>query len=323
METKILEAHKLVQVICDNVEKVIIGKRHAIEMALIAFISQGHLLIEDSPGMGKTMFARSLAKSFGTKFKRIQFTPDLLPGDITGVSVFNQKTSCFEFHPGPILANIILADEINRATPKTQSALLECMEELQVTVDGVTYNMPRPFHIIATLNPLEYEGTFPLPETQLDRFMMRLDLGYPTLAEEITIMEKQQYRHPIEDLSQVAEDKDLTLIQEAVKTVYVDQLVKQYIAQLVEATRHHPTIHLGASPRGSLALFRTAQARALTDGRDFVLPDDVKALAGPVLSHRIVVNIGNDGYDTKGRAIIAEILGTVPVPGTMPGKGKR
>jgi MoxR-like ATPase len=323
VETKILEAHKLVQVICDNVEKVIIGKRHAIEMALIAFISQGHLLIEDSPGMGKTMFARSLAKSFGTKFKRIQFTPDLLPGDITGVSVFNQKTSCFEFHPGPILANIILADEINRATPKTQSALLECMEELQVTVDGVTYNMPRPFHIIATLNPLEYEGTFPLPETQLDRFMMRLDLGYPTLAEEITIMEKQQYRHPIEDLSQVAEDKDLTLIQEAVKTVYVDQLVKQYIAQLVEATRHHPTIHLGASPRGSLALFRTAQARALTDGRDFVLPDDVKALAGPVLSHRIVVNIGNDGYDTKGRAIIAEILGTVPVPGTMPGKGKR
>lgn len=323
METKILEAHKLVQVICDNVEKVIIGKRHAIEMALIAFISQGHLLIEDSPGMGKTMFARSLAKSFGTKFKRIQFTPDLLPGDITGVSVFNQKTSCFEFHPGPILANIILADEINRATPKTQSALLECMEELQVTVDGVTYNMPRPFHIIATLNPLEYEGTFPLPETQLDRFMMRLDLGYPTLAEEITIMEKQQYRHPIEDLSQVAEDKDLTLIQEAVKTVYVDQLVKQYIAQLVEATRHHPTIHLGASPRGSLALFRTAQALALTDGRDFVLPDDVKALAGPVLSHRIVVNIGNDGYDTKGRAIIAEILGTVPVPGTMPGKGKR
>jgi len=323
VETKILEAHKLVQVICDNVEKVIIGKRHAIEMALIAFISQGHLLIEDSPGMGKTMFARSLAKSFGTKFKRIQFTPDLLPGDITGVSVFNQKTSCFEFHPGPILANIILADEINRATPKTQSALLECMEELQVTVDGVTYNMPRPFHIIATLNPLEYEGTFPLPETQLDRFMMRLDLGYPTLAEEITIMEKQQYRHPIEDLSQVAEDKDLTLIQEAVKTVYVDQLVKQYIAQLVEATRHHPTIHLGASPRGSLALFRTAQARALTDGRDFVLPDDVKALAGPVLSHRIVVNIGNDGYDTKGRAIIAEILGTVPVPGTIPGKGKK
>jgi MoxR-like ATPase len=320
VETKILEAHKLVQVICDNVEKVIIGKRHAIEMALIAFISQGHLLIEDSPGMGKTMFARSLAKSFGTKFKRIQFTPDLLPSDITGVSIYNQKTNSFEFHPGPILANIILADEINRATPKTQSALLECMEELQVTVDGVTYNMPRPFHIIATLNPLEYEGTFPLPETQLDRFMMRLDLGYPTVTEEITIMEKQQYRHPIEDLQQVAEGKDLTLIQEAVKSVYVDQLVKQYIVQVVEATRHHPTIHLGASPRGSLALFRTSQARALIDGRDFVLPDDIKALAGAVLSHRIVVNIGNDGYDAKGRTIVTEILERVPVPGTLPGK---
>jgi MoxR-like ATPase len=323
VETKILEAHKLVQVICDNVEKVIIGKRHAIEMALIAFISQGHLLIEDSPGMGKTMFARSLAKSFGTKFKRIQFTPDLLPSDITGVSIYNQKTNSFEFHPGPILANIILADEINRATPKTQSALLECMEELQVTVDGVTYSMPRPFHIIATLNPLEYEGTFPLPETQLDRFMMRLDLGYPTVTEEITIMEKQQYRHPIEDLQQVAEGKDLTLIQEAVKSVYVDQLVKQYIVQVVEATRHHPTIHLGASPRGSLALFRTSQARALIDGRDFVLPDDIKALAGAVLSHRIVVNIGNDGYDAKGRTIVTEILERVPVPGTLPGKAGR
>jgi MoxR-like ATPase len=323
VETKILEAHKLVQVICDNVEKVIIGKRQVIEMALIAFISQGHLLIEDSPGMGKTMFARSLARSFGTRFKRIQFTPDLLPGDITGVSVYNQKTNSFEFHPGPIMANIILADEINRATPKTQSALLECMEELQVTVDGVTYNMPRPFHIIATLNPLEYEGTFPLPETQLDRFMMRLDLGYPTVAEEITIMEKQQFRHPIEDLTQVAEEKDLMLIQEAVKSVYVDRLVKQYIVEVVEATRHHPTIHLGASPRGSLALFRTSQARALIDGRDFVLPDDVKALAGPVLSHRIVVNIGNDGHDNKGRTIIAEILRTVPVPGTMPGKASK
>lgn len=320
METKILEAHNLVQTICDNVEKVIIGKRHAIELALIAFISQGHLLVEDSPGMGKTMFARSLAKSFGAKFKRIQFTPDLLPSDITGVSIYNQKTSSFEFHPGPILANIILADEINRATPKTQSALLECMEELQVTVDGVTYNMPRPFHIIATLNPLEYEGTFPLPETQLDRFLMRLDLGYPSLAEEITIMEKQQFRHPIEDLKQVAEAKDLTLIQDAVKSIYVDQLVKQYIAQVVESTRHHPAIHLGASPRGSLALFRTSQARALIEGRNFVLPDDVKALAEPILSHRLIINVSSNGYDAKGQGIIAEILQRVTVPGTMPGK---
>src|SRR5512136_848448 len=203
-------------------------------MALIAFISQGHLLIEDSPGVGKTMFARSLAKSFGTRFKRIQFTPDMLPGDITGVSVYNQKTGSFEFHPGPIMANIVLADEINRATPKTQSALLECMEEHQITVNGTTYDIPRPFHIIATLNPLEYEGTFPLPETQLDRFLLRLDLGYPSVSEEITIMEKQQFKQPIEELGQVARESDLTVVQEAVKTVRVERLVKQYIATVVE-----------------------------------------------------------------------------------------
>jgi MoxR-like ATPase len=320
VEDKILQAHKLVRAICDNVEKVIIGKRPAIEIALIAFLSQGHLLIEDSPGVGKTMFARSLAKSFGTKFKRIQFTPDLLPGDITGVSIYNQKTGGFEFHPGPILANIVLADEINRATPKTQSALLECMEEHQMTVDGTTYRMPRPFHIIATLNPLEYEGTFPLPETQLDRFLIRLDLGYPSIDEEITIMEKQQYKHPIEDLQQVAEESDLTLIQEAVKTIFVDKLVKQYIASIVETTRHHPAIRLGSSPRGSLALFRTSQARALIQGREFVLPDDVKALAEPVLAHRLIVNISTNGYDAKGKVLIAELLEKVTVPGTIPGK---
>lgn len=320
METKILEAHRLVQSICNNVEKVIIGKRPAIELALIAFLSQGHLLIEDSPGVGKTMFARSLAKSFGTRFKRIQFTPDLLPSDITGVSIFNQKTGSFEFHPGPIMANIVLADEINRATPKTQSALLECMEEHQITVDGTTYDMPHPFHIIATLNPLEYEGTFPLPETQLDRFVIRLDLGYPSISEEITIMERQQFKHPIEDLGQVARESDLTLIQEAVKTIRVERLVKQYIATIVEATRHHPAIHLGASPRGSLALFRTSQARALIKGRDYVLPDDVKALAEPVLSHRLVVNLNSNGNDGKGHSLIAEVLGKVPVPGTIPGR---
>jgi MoxR-like ATPase len=319
VETKILEAHKLVQNICDNVEKVIIGKRHAVELALIAFLSQGHLLIEDSPGVGKTMFARSLAKSFGTKFKRIQFTPDLLPSDITGTSIYNQKNQSFEFHPGPIMANIVLADEINRATPKTQSALLECMEEHQVTVDGTTYKMPRPFHIIATLNPLEYEGTFPLPETQLDRFLIRMDLGYPSIAEEVTIMERQQFKHPIEELGQVAEEAALTFIQEAVKTIHVDQSVKQYIALVVEATRHHPAIHLGSSPRGSLALFRTSQARALIEGRDFVLPDDIKALAHSVLAHRLIINLSTNGYDSKGQALIAEILQKVPVPGTLPG----
>jgi MoxR-like ATPase len=320
VETKVWEAHKLVQAVCDNVEKVIIGKRHVIELALVAFLSQGHLLIEDSPGVGKTMFARSLAKSFGTKFKRIQFTPDLLPSDITGVSIYNQKNSSFEFHPGPIMANIVLADEINRATPKTQSALLECMEERQITVDGTTYKVPHPFHIIATLNPLEYEGTFPLPETQLDRFLIRLDLGYPSISEEIIIMEKQQFRHPIEELGQVAEESDLTLVQEAVKTIHVDHSVKRYIASVVEATRRHPVISLGSSPRGSLALFRTSQARALLKGRDFVLPDDVKALAEPVLAHRLVINSSSNGYDEKGHALIAEILGKVQVPGTIPGR---
>jgi MoxR-like ATPase len=322
LDTSILEAHKLVQAICDNVEKVIVGKRRAIELALIAFLSQGHLLIEDSPGVGKTMFARSLAKSFGTKFKRIQFTPDLLPGDITGVSIYNQKNSSFEFHPGPIMANIVLADEINRATPKTQSALLECMEEHQMTVDGITYSMPNPFHIIATLNPLEYEGTFPLPETQLDRFLIRLDLGYPSVAEEITIMEKQQFRHPIENLEQVAAETDLTLVQKAVRTIYVNNLIKQYIASIVEATRRHPSIYLGASPRGSLALFRTSQARALIQGRDYVLPDDVKVLAEPVLGHRIVVNVSSNGHNGqgKGHSVIAEILERIPVPGVVPGR---
>jgi MoxR-like ATPase len=318
VETKILEAHSLVQSICDNVEKVIIGKRQVIEMALIAFLSQGHLLIEDTPGVGKTMFARSLAKSFGTTFKRIQFTPDLLPSDITGVSIFNPKNNNFEFHNGPIFANIVLADEINRATPKTQSALLECMEEHQITVDGITHPLPSPFNIIATLNPLEYEGTFPLPETQLDRFLIRVDLGYPSIADEITIMEKQQFRHPIDYLDQVAEETDLTLIQRSVKTIYVNQLVKEYIANIVAATRHHPSIHLGASPRGSLALFRASQARALIEGRDFVLPDDVRFLVQPVLGHRLVLNMSNDGQNGRIPAVISEILEKTPLPADLP-----
>ncbi|MBN1190752.1 MAG: MoxR family ATPase [Dehalococcoidales bacterium] len=318
METKILEAHSLVQSICDNVEKVIIGKRPVIEIALIAFLSQGHLLIEDTPGVGKTMFARSLARSFGTRFKRIQFTPDLLPGDITGVSVYSQKNDNFEFRPGPLFANIVLADEINRATPKTQSALLECMEERQVTVDGITHPLPNPFNIIATLNPLEYEGTFPLPETQLDRFLIRVDLGYPSISDEITIMEKQQFRHPIEYLEQVAEETDLTTVQKFVRSIYVNQPVKEYIAAIVAATRRHPSIHLGASPRGSLALFRASQARALIEGRDFVLPDDVRLLAQPVLGHRLVMNISNDGQNGSIKAVISDILEKVPLPATLP-----
>lgn len=323
MESKLVEARELIQTIISNVEKVIVGKRQAVELALTALLSQGHLLIEDAPGMGKTMFARSLAKSIGCKFKRIQFTPDLLPGDITGVSIYNQKTSDFEFHPGPIMAQVVLADEINRATPKVQSALLECMEERQMTVDGTTYKMPHPFHIVATQNPIEYEGTFPLPETQLDRFLLRLSLGYPSTADEIVIMEKQQFVHPIDQLSQVAEATDIIRLQDTVKAIYVDNLVKQYIVSVVEATRHHPAVYLGASPRGSLALFRTAQARALIQERDYIIPDDVKALAEPVLAHRLIIRFGAQTHDRSGRAIIAEVLEGVPVPGALPTRSSR
>jgi MoxR-like ATPase len=242
----------------------------------------------------------------------------MLPGDIIGVSIYNQKTCDFEFRPGPIMAQVVLADEINRATPRVQSALLECMEERQITVDGVTYAMPLPFHVLATQNPIEYEGTFPLPETQLDRFLMRISLGYPSVTDEVVIMERQQYRRPIEQISAVAEAADLLQLQEAVKGIYVDDLVKQYIAALVEATRHHADIYLGSSPRGSLALFRTAQARALLEGRDFVLPDDIKALAEHVLAHRLVLHPTNGSKEKGARTIIAELLDTIPVPGAIP-----
>ena len=313
-----VEAHDLVESIIANMEKVIVGKRKAVELAVMALISQGHLLIEDAPGVGKTMLARSLAKSINCTFKRIQFTPDMLPGDITGVSVYNQKTSDFEFRPGPAMAQIVLADEINRATPKVQSALLECMEERQITVDGTTYKMAPPFHVLATQNPIEYEGTFPLPETQLDRFLLRISLGYPAPSDEIAIMDRQQYHHPIDLLSPVADAADVITLQEAVKKIYVDNLIKQYIVSLVEATRQHAAIYLGASPRGSLALFRSSQARALMQGRDFVIPDDVKALAEFVLAHRLILLSTSQSQDKSGRACVAEILETIPVPGTLP-----
>jgi MoxR-like ATPase len=310
------KAQKLAQAITGNVEKVIIGKGNTVELAVIALMSKGHLLIEDAPGVGKTMLARSLAKSLDCSFKRIQFTPDMLPGDITGVSIYNQKISDFEFRPGPVMAQIVLADEINRATPKVQSALLECMEEGQITVDGIPNKMPSPFHVLATQNPIEYEGTFPLPETQLDRFILRVSIGYPTASDEVKIIEKQQYHHPILELKAVATASDLEKLQEAVKEVYVDDLVKQYIVTIVGATRNHAAIYLGASPRGSLALFHTAQARALLQGRDFVLPDDVKALAEPVLAHRLIVRLTDASMDKSGRTIVNELINTIPVPGT-------
>jgi len=303
------------QRVVQNVEHVIVGKHQEVELALIALLCQGHLLIEDVPGVGKTVLAKSLARSIGCAFKRIQFTPDLLPSDVTGVSVYNQKTGEFEFRPGPVLAQVVLADEINRATPRTQSALLECMEERQITVDGLTHPMPRPFLVMATQNPIEYEGTFPLPEAQLDRFLIRLSLGYPGKGDELTILERQQIAHPIEQLAQVVDAAELLDTQQEIRGIYVDGLVREYIVAAVAATRRHPEVYLGASPRGSLGLFRAAQARAALLGRDYVIPDDVKALAEPVLAHRIIVSPSARVRSIGSKAVVAEVLQSIPVPG--------
>ena len=305
-----------------NVEKVIVGKTSEVRLAVICLICQGHLLIEDVPGVGKTTLARSLAKSTGCSFSRIQFTPDILPSDVTGVSVFNQRSSDFEFRAGPLAAQIVLADEINRATPKTQSALLEAMEERQITVDGVSRKLPSPFMVMATQNPIEYEGTFPLPEAQLDRFLMRVHLGYPTNTDEVLMMDAQQTLHPIERLEQITNSDEIIDIQRAVKEIYVDPLIKQYIVSLVDMTRHHEAVYLGASPRGSLALYRTAQARALLDGRDFVIPDDVKELAYTTLGHRVIVSPSARVKSISASDIILGCLERVPVPGTRARGGR-
>ncbi len=306
----------LAERVLDNVGRVILGKDEEVRLTLVALLCEGHLLIEDVPGVGKTMLARAIARSIGCTYRRIQFTPDMLPSDVTGVSVFNQKTLEFEFRPGPIMAQIVLADEINRATPKTQSALLEAMEERQVTVDGVTYPMARPFLVLATQNPIEYEGTFPLPEAQVDRFLIRLRLGYPLKRQEMEILDRQAQRHPIETLEQVVSVEELTEAQEAIKQVYVDESVKEYIVDLVTTTRDHPDIYLGASPRGSLALFRAARAWAALHGRDFVLPDDVKRLAGPTLAHRLIVNPSARIKNVDASTVVQEALQHTPVPGS-------
>ncbi len=302
--------------IIENVQKVILGKDHEVRMTLVALLCEGHLLIEDVPGVGKTMLARSFSRSIGCEYRRIQFTPDMLPSDVTGVSVYNQKTQEFEFRHGPIMAQIVLADEINRATPKTQSALLEAMEERQVTVDGQTYEMARPFLILATQNPIEYEGTFPLPEAQVDRFQMRIRLGYPAKSQEIEILGKQAQAHPIDSLEQVVSADELMATQAAIREVYVDDAVKEYIVDLVTVTRDHPDVYLGASPRGSLALFRAGRAWAALAGRDYVLPDDIKLLAEATLAHRLIVSPSARIKNVDARQVIEDALQHTPVPGS-------
>jgi MoxR-like ATPase len=309
------DVRALAQRITDNVENVIVGKHEAVQLTTISLLCEGHVLIEDVPGTGKTMLAKSVSRSLGCSFRRLQFTPDMLPSDVTGVSVFNQKTREFEFRPGPVMAQIVLTDEINRATPKTQSALLEAMEERQITVDGVTYPMELPFLVLATQNPIEYEGTFPLPEAQLDRFMMRISLGYPDINDETTMLDRQQHAHPVTRIEQVVSAQELIDAQRRIKDVYINDLVKEYIVKLVNATRRHPDVYLGASPRGSIALYKTGQARAAILGRDYVIPDDIKALAMVTLAHRLIISPSARIKNVDPRAVIQEILDSTPVPG--------
>ncbi|MGI8691049.1 MAG: AAA family ATPase [Thermomicrobiales bacterium] len=302
-----------------NVERVIVGKHREVQLTLIALLCRGHVLIEDVPGVGKTVLAKTIARSIGCSFKRIQFTPDLLPGDVTGVSIFNQGSRVFEFRPGPVVAQIVLADEINRATPKTQSALLEAMEERQITVDGETHDLPMPFVVLATQNPIEYEGTFPLPEAQLDRFLLRISLGYPTHMEEISVLQNQMSGHPLSRIEQVVDVSELVTAQQyIIENVRVDPLILEYIVSMAEATRRHDEIYLGASPRGTLGLLASARAWAALAGRDYVLPDDVKALAEPVLAHRLIVSPAARMRNIDGRGIVRELLQRVPVPGATP-----
>ena len=297
-----------------SIEKVIVGKREVIELALVALLCEGHILIEDVPGIGKTTLAKAIARSLGCAFQRIQFTPDLLPSDVTGISFFNQKKQEFEFRPGPILAQIVLADEINRATPRTQSALLEAMQERQVTIDGVTHLLPRPFLVLATQNPIELEGTFPLPEAQIDRFLLRIKLGYPSEEEENQILLRFEGGDPLSDLQPIMAAEELVELQRARKQVRVEESVRRYIVQVARATRQHDSVQLGVSPRGTLALYKAAQALAALRGRDYVLPDDVKRLVGPVLTHRIIINPQTRLRGRTPEEVLQETISAVPVP---------
>ncbi|MBI0581050.1 MoxR family ATPase [Neobacillus cucumis] len=297
-----------------NIEKVMIGKRNVAELSLVSLLAGGHVLLEDVPGVGKTMMVRALAKSVDAKFRRIQFTPDLLPSDVTGVSIYNPKEMEFQFRPGPLMGNIILADEINRTSPKTQSALLEGMEEASITIDGVTHKLQKPFFVMATQNPIEYEGTYPLPEAQLDRFLLKMKMGYPDLGEEIEVLNRAQKIPPIDELEPVIDLAGLLLLQQEIKEVFVDDTMKRYIVEVVSRTRGHGSVYLGASPRGSIALMKVAQAYAFMYGRDFVLPDDIQYLAPFVLSHRIILKSEAKFEGISAEEVISGIVGRVPVP---------
>ena len=300
--------------IIGNVEQAIVGKRKQLVLSLVTWFSGGHILLEDVPGVAKTMLARALARSVGCKFKRVQYTPDLLPTDVTGTSIFNQKKSQFEFRPGPVFTQILLADEINRATPRTQASLLEAMAEARVTVDGNTHALEPPFIVIATQNPVDHEGTFPLPEAQLDRFMMRFSLGYPSMQEELRMLELLQHSHPVERLQPVAEASEIAAAQQVIRSVHVDPRVREYLLQIISQTRQNPDLALGGSPRATIALFRCAQAMAAIRGRSFVLPDDIKKIIAPVMNHRVIVRPESRLRKITGDKVIEEILGEIAVP---------
>ncbi|MDM5356821.1 MoxR family ATPase [Peribacillus sp. ACCC06369] len=308
------QINQKLEMILGNIEKVIIGKRDIAELSIVALLSGGHVLLEDVPGVGKTVMVRALAKSIGASFKRIQFTPDLLPSDVTGVSIFNPKEQEFIFRPGPIMGHIILADEINRTSPKTQSALLEAMEEASVTIDGVTRGLEKPFFVMATQNPIEYEGTYPLPEAQLDRFLLKMKMGYPSVEDEMEVLHRAQHMAPLEELESVITIDELIALQAEVKAVIVDDIIKRYIVELAIRTRTHEGVYLGVSPRGSIALMKAAQAYALIQGRDYVLPDDIQYLVPFVFSHRLILKpeANYDGFDAG--MVIHEIVATTQVP---------
>lgn len=300
--------------VISNVENAIVGKRKQLVLSLVGWLSGGHLLLEDVPGVAKTMLARALAKSVGCEFKRVQCTPDLLPSDVTGTSIFNQKTAEFEFRPGPVFTQILLADEINRATPRTQASLLEAMAESRVTVDGTTHELKPPFLVIATQNPVDHEGTFPLPEAQLDRFLMKFTLGYPTVEEELRMLQMLQHGHPVDKLKAVAKAEELVLAQKEIRKVYVDDRLRHYILQIISSTRNHEDLALGGSPRATIALFRCAQAMAAIRGRSFVQPDDVKKIVAPVMAHRLILRPESRLRKLTAESILDSILGEIAVP---------